>query len=307
MKTALRTALLLAAVAPGVHAQGRGAPAPALTLQLRFDREEVVLGEPVVAYLTVKNTGSAARTIPSDLRPEYGACRFDIATEGQQPRPFLPWIAKDSDAVQSLPPGGEKSAVIKLFYGANGWTFKTAGVYTVATRCLGAVAPEATIRVTTSESASDKAAAEMVLSEPQAGLFLMVDGADNLTKGLAVLQKVGAIGVTQRASVLAAYANASLGLNAGKGFVDLKTGESRQADRAKAVQYLQAGAKALQDRRAILFASKATTALKEQSLALKNGFEESSVNTTPATWSAATAGLPKSVLDAIASESAIEK
>jgi hypothetical protein len=214
------------------------APAAALAqtvrLALAFERPTVMAGEPVIAHVAITNIGDAPAILPQALEPQYERLRFLIQPPGAgTEREFRPWARLENDRTQTLAPGASASVAAKIFYGASGWTFPRAGVYQVRATFGEVSSPVATLTVQEAPDA-ERTASRALLESNEAGLFLLLEGGDQLTTGTAVLRQVAA-----GSGTLSGYANYALGASQSRRFANLSTGQVRAPNPAAAQQLLQ--------------------------------------------------------------------
>jgi hypothetical protein len=212
--------------------------APLLKLALSPRADGYVLGEPVAVHVTLTNAGEAPAPAPQHLGPEYGDVRYTIGRDGAEAKVFSPLMVKEgADAGKTLPPKASLEDDADLFFGADGWTFREAGTYTV-TAAYGddVVSPAVRVVVHAPSNADERTAAERLLSTPEAGRFLLLRGGDHLRAGVRVLEEIAR---DQPSTPQAAYANLTLGLNNLRPARDFTTGKARPANPTKALELLQ--------------------------------------------------------------------
>lgn len=215
-----------------------------LELRLGVDQNQFLLGEPVVAYVSLANTGSKAVGVFDLLTPEHHYVQYQITRPNGATEKYMPYMLEDPHTPPVLLKPGEKiTAVAKLFFGEDGWVFRTAGTYKVRATYLGRVkSNELSLRVVRGSSAADRTAGDLVLKTPDAGRFLYLDGGDHLTAGKAALQRISD---RHGGSALAGYANFALGSNLSVDFANFKTNKLRRADLGGANRLLERSADSL--------------------------------------------------------------
>ena len=110
-----------------------------LDLKIFTDKSEYLLGEPVIAYVQLINSGTEAVTIVDQIDPKYEHVNFYIKKENKEVL-FIPYSVVDSDLHTSiLEPAKSITEAIKIFYGGNGWTFEFAGKYQIRSSYNGTI------------------------------------------------------------------------------------------------------------------------------------------------------------------------
>jgi len=208
--------------------------AQSVRLDLVFEKPTVVPAEPVVAHVTITNTGTGGLSIPEALEPEYARLRFFVTHPGSERESrFRPWVTLENVATRALAPGGHVTVASKIFFGAAGWTFPTAGAYQVRAEFGDVSSPLAPLLVQQPEG-EEAAQSAALLASREAGLFMLLEGGDHLAQGVDVLQRLASGG-----SGLSGYAAYALGASQSQPFVNLRTGQDRHPDAGRAEELLQ--------------------------------------------------------------------
>ena len=206
--------------------------AQALVLNIKTDKTNYILGEPVVIYASLQNNSANSVTLPQYLLPNYYEISYEVNGET-----FKPWMMAESSEPTKLFAANETiREEIKLFFGSKGWTFKTARTYTITAKVLGQASNTLTINVVNPVSLEEQDAAKLVLESGDAGYFLLFEGGGHLTDGIQRLQKIVD---NYPNTTLAAYARQALANNLLLEFTDFSTGAYRGIDAAKALTYLE--------------------------------------------------------------------
>jgi hypothetical protein len=235
MNKFLMAALLILAVA--VPAAIMHAQQPGLALELSVPRVNMVLGEPVVVHVKIVNGGSSSAQVPKDLKPEFGAVQYEISRDGGKFVRFTPWALKEqSDPFAVLPAGANIEDDADIFFDGRKWVFDKPGEYKVRARHRNLQSRELAFKVVAPTNGAEKAAAELLLANPEAGMFLVLRGGDHLTRGMSTLEQVAN---AAPGSALAAHANLSLGLNKLQAAPNFTNSTVRAADPQAASAYLQ--------------------------------------------------------------------
>jgi hypothetical protein len=211
-----------------------------LRLSLSFEKPTFFVGEPVVAHVTLSNTGSETVSIPGELEPEYYTIRYMISTNGGTEILFRPWALLENDGVAQLVPGTSVSTQAKIFAGANGWTFSVPGPYTIRAVMGRIHSDPVTITVQQPPTEAERHQSALLLKNQEAALFLLLNGGDHLTDGIKVIRDIAAS--TTR---LAGYANYALGVSLANEFANLKNGTTRPRNLPQAEQFLERSQKLL--------------------------------------------------------------
>jgi hypothetical protein len=214
-----------------------------IDLKLFADKSEYVLGEPVIGYIQIINSGSEPVSIIDQINPKYGYLNFYIKRENEEEILFVPYTVADSLLHTSiLEPGESIMADTKIFYGGNGWTFESAGTYQIRSLYKATIenivdniaSNVITINVIPPKNEQEKEQVSLIMGKEQ-GKFLLFEGGDHLTDGISSLQKLVNKYPQSR---LADYANFALGRNLAIDFKDFQKGKIRRADADKSMVHL---------------------------------------------------------------------
>jgi len=177
-----------------------------LRLHLHSPKQAYVLGEPVVMTVGVHNDGTTSRMVIPSLNPYNRFLNVEVQAPGSGDfLPFRPAVLADArgkPAVE-LGPGESLHEEVRIFFGADGWTFRKAGIYSVRADYPSGVGPDAgrirseVVRVEIREPASeaDTAAERLVMGTgderaTEQGVFLLLDGGDHLKRGAGSLRRI---------------------------------------------------------------------------------------------------------------------
>ena len=212
-----------------------------ITIRLEHDKTApYLIGEPVVVNVVLRNAGNEPVSIPAELEPDYEVIRFFIKRAddtGSTPgRLFRPWAVIEDGGSRQLAPNDEIVVPSRIFYGAEGWTFRSEGTYTVTARFSNATSNALTIVVAHPADDAQRALGIRLIESNQAGRFLLLDGGDHLDDGLPLIRQLAATD-----SVLGGYAANALGLSQSKRYVNLRTSTVREANPIEALRLLQRG------------------------------------------------------------------
>jgi len=233
---------------------GVGSPprvnAQALELTIQFDEPSFDLGEPIIAYVTLTNNDQVSLRVPRRLEPEYGQIIYTVVSAGEE-RAFVPWALKENERThEEIPPGGEVVGLSKIFFGANGWTFRNPGTYVVEVSYRNEFKGSAELRIDDPATEEERATAQMVLTDDDVGYFFLFEGGDHLKSAIETLEHIRN---EFPESELAAYANFTLGKNLSSGFRGFGDQPTRPPDRDLASKYLQASLDVLDDRASLYY------------------------------------------------------
>lgn len=225
---------------PADHVEGRG-----LTLAAEPEKAAYVVGEPVYLTLVLRNSGEEARRVVRRLDPLVGSVSIDVVGPGGDTTRYAPLGQVDYDAgmLASLAPGDAVANVVPVFFGANGWTFREPGRYSI---------------VAVYSAADGRGRRESVRAEPvavgiesapvaapdvgrgeeasfQAGKFLLWQQGDHLEEGRAYLR-----GFAERApdAVVTEYIHAAFARSYSDSFMDYRTKTVRPPDCDRAMSHL---------------------------------------------------------------------
>lgn len=214
----------------------------ALMLEIETDKTDYLLGEPVVLYVSLQNTSDKALKLPFLLDPISDIVNYHIKQPGDSSnetnsfKPFV--IGEPVDPTKEFAPGELARGEVKLFYGADGWTFKQPSTYEITASMFHNKLSSNTLTITIHAPADEPTAeaAQLFLDNDDIGLFLTLEGGDFLVEAIQQLKQVA---TEYPNTPHATYANQALGTNLISGFTDLTTGDYRPADPANALLFLE--------------------------------------------------------------------
>lgn len=221
------------------------AQAPAVRLFIESERPSFTLGEPVYLIARLRNeSGTSVRLIPL-LNPSDGLLVVTLTGPRGERLGFVPLSVRDTDlGPVELAPGGQIAASFPVFFGAQGWTFRTPGTYVAKARFTihdGSGRP----RVISSDSVAIRvgdqpaAAAVMLMNEgeasTQAGKFLLWSGGDHLLQGTRLL---GALAERFGTAPAVDHVRLAFGRSLARPFKDYSKGAVRPANYVRAIEEL---------------------------------------------------------------------
>ena len=189
-----------------------------------------IVGEPVAVLISLRNAGEGPETVAKRLSPEFGATEFFITNPGGgERRRFNPFALKELvDATQSLAPGATVDDSAELFHDGKDWVFKEPGTYRIEAIYNGSVAaPPISLTVAAPRTDAERAAANQLIADNEAGLFLLVKGGENLERGRTTLQTVAD---RYPNAAQATHANLALGVHLSRAAPNFRTQQIRPAD-----------------------------------------------------------------------------
>jgi hypothetical protein len=157
---------------------------------------------------------------------------------------FLPLFYADAGGDRKLlAPGEDIAAVVPIFYGGQGWTFRRPETYSITASYRGSAQRRneslRSNRVTVAVAPENEAGAFLMNDSPasdEAGKFLLWQRGDHLHAGLGRLTNLLS---TFPDSPVADYVLLALGRNLSRSFRNYAIGRVRQPDYAAALEYLQ--------------------------------------------------------------------
>jgi len=209
-----------------------------LELRIRADKDQFLLGEPVILFVTLRNVGGGPTRVARLLEPEYDFVKYRVREPDGDLVPFVPWAIKDHPEPEGqISPGETLQDVAKIFYGGQGWTFQQPGKYEITATYRDQVQSN-TLAITVVEPKDPAArrAADLFLGSDEAGRFLLLEGGDHLSDGMRHLKQVAEeFPDTPHAN----YANYALGANMLVDFANFKENKLRKAEPRPASDYLE--------------------------------------------------------------------
>lgn len=150
-------------------------------------KSEFALGEPVTVKVVLRNTGGEPVEVSPALSPEEGLLNVEITGPGERPaRAFVPLSLQESSEEEPIRLTGEISRDVKLFFGAEGWTFREPGRYRLLARYRTGedeAAPQVSAELELEVTQPDPhvaAAVQDLIDDPDVGRFLLFEGAAHL-------------------------------------------------------------------------------------------------------------------------------
>ena len=210
------------------------AQANEVVFKIEANKTDYFLGEPVVLYVSLQNTGEVPLRLPFRLKPINQAVRYQV-----NGRHFLPWaMVNNARTTKEFAIEEVVRAEVKLFYGAGGWLFKEPGAYeiTAITNRGGISSNTVTITVHAPVDEQTTRAVELFLESFEVGLFLLFEGGDYLTEGI---QRLIQVATDYPNTPHATYANQALGTRLVNDFANFRENRLRPEDPAGAIPFLE--------------------------------------------------------------------
>lgn len=212
-----------------------GAAGESFKLELSAEKNSFLLGEPVVVLVKVTNTGSTPLVIPGGLSPEMDALVYEISGPRGEGIPFSPLYVADTDQSISLNRNESVHGAARIYYGGNGFSFPEAGSYKVTVRYKTERSAPLSLTITAPRDAAEEKQARLMLDNNEVGLFLMLEGGDELAKAQEVTD---AMLRDYPGSLLSAYLRYARGKNYSVPARNFVSQKPRGADLPRAIELL---------------------------------------------------------------------
>jgi len=208
-----------------------------LAVSLTADRDSLVVGEPVIVYATVTNTGSQALTVQTLFGPEYEFFAYAIRMPDGTMKKFIPLVIKEGGTrTPPVQPGGSVSGGARIYFGSDGYAFPKAGSYQITCTYGSATSPPLTLTFRDPHSLLEVKFANAMLKHGEVGMVMMMEGGDELTDGMQRLEEIAAGYPGTSYAGVAAYVLGRTYSTAAMNFVSKKP---RGPDYEKANRYLE--------------------------------------------------------------------
>ena len=207
-----------------------------IKLELSVEKTNFLLGEPVVVLVKLTNTGPVTITIPSGLEPEMDVLHYEIINPKGKTSQFSPLFVMDTDWLITLNKNESTYGSARLFFGGEGYYFPEPGVYRVKVRYKSFQSNSLQVNVLKPKDDSERLQARLILDNNEVGLFLMLEGGDELQEAQKVLRIL-----EQRypKSLLTAYVRFAQGKNLSVPARNFVTKKPRGADFTRAIEILE--------------------------------------------------------------------
>lgn len=221
--------------------RSRVLPSTTFSMSLSLPKSDYILGEPVIARVTLTNTSDKAQEIAPLLDPVFDRFQVTITTPDGSHKQFMSTVTActlPKVAIRTLEPGQTWTHDVHLFAAKQGWMYNLTGEYSIQAELLGmteagrrVVAEPVELTVLTG-TAEEVALAQDLMKGEAALLLDYMDG-DQFTQGRATLEKVVADHPTTLHAIYAGFVLGNMWAN------DFSRAEGvRAADPTKAITYL---------------------------------------------------------------------
>jgi hypothetical protein len=247
MQLTVRNVLFLAicaAAAGATCAWAQPAGAPTLALSASVDKKQYTLGEPVYLSVFLQNTSASPQAVAPSLTTGHGSIEVIVEDAAGKASGFAPTSFLDSSApAANLLPKQVMANVMPIFFGGRGWTFPSAGRYTVKTTYAylaqgktSHVAADPIVLEVTNDPAGSLLVQPTARASQEAGKLLLWMSGDHLRGGAALLEELMA---KYPKSPVANYAALALGRSWARHFLDYGAERVRPPDYQRARAYLK--------------------------------------------------------------------
>lgn len=159
-----------------------------LKLELSAEKSDFLPGEPVVILVKATNTGDSLLVIPGGLEPEMDALIYEITDPQGKTTPFSPLMVMDTDKRITLNKNESAYGTARLFYGGQGYSFPQPGVYKVMARYKSFRSNSLGLKISEPKNAEESEQARLILDNTEVGLFLMLEGGDELQQAQKAME-----------------------------------------------------------------------------------------------------------------------
>jgi len=151
-----------------------------VTINLAADKTDFLLGEPVIVYATITNNGDEPIKVGPNVSPEEDFCYYMITGPDGKTRTFSPVYVGDRAEWTILNRGESVGGGARIFYGGEGYYFAQPGDYGVVLEYEKYKSDTLNLRVLPARNSGEREQAALILDHPEVGLFLMLEGSDEL-------------------------------------------------------------------------------------------------------------------------------
>ncbi len=207
-----------------------------IKIELSAEKTTFLLGEPVVVLVKVTNTANSPLMIPVGLEAECDMLHYEITNPDGKTTPYSPMYVVDTDKRIILNKNESAYGAARLFYGGNGYTFTKPGTYKVQARFKDVQSNALAVKISAPQNDAEREQAALILDNAEVGLFLMLEGGDELMeahKALATLEE------KYPQSLLTAYVKFAQGKNLSVPARNFVSKKPRDANLTKAIEILQ--------------------------------------------------------------------
>jgi hypothetical protein len=208
----------------------------AIEIRLAAEKTEFKLGEPVVVFVSVTNKSQEPLNLSPDLGPEADFLQYLITNPDGRETAFSPLFVVDAGQAITLGKDETASSGARIFYGGDGYSFPKAGKYIVVARYKESRSNALEIRVLAAASDAEREQAKMILDHPEVGLFLMLEGGDELADAK---KQIDALISKHPTSILTNYVRYAVAKNLSTPAKNFVSKKPRPADIPRSIEMLQ--------------------------------------------------------------------
>ncbi|MEK7250947.1 MAG: hypothetical protein AAB209_11060 [Bacteroidota bacterium] len=208
----------------------------ALEIRLTAEKTEFKLGEPVVVLVSVTNKGQEPVNLSPELGPEADFLQYHITNPDGKETAFSPAFVADRADFITLRMNETATGAARIFYGGNGYSFPKAGKYGVVARYKNSRSTPLEIRVLAPANDAEREQASMILDHHEVGLFLMLEGGDELADAK---KQIDALTGKHPTSILTHYVRYAVAKNLSVPARNFVSKKPRAADLPRSIEMLQ--------------------------------------------------------------------
>ena len=161
-----------------------------IKLTLVSEKTSYQLGEPIIVYVTVTNTGNEAVSIYEEFKPEMTEYAYFITGPNSKNQIFSPIMAAEPDKLVTLKKGASINGGIELFFGAGKYYFSEPGKYQITVKHKEFSSAPLALKVLEPATSEEKEIAKLILGSKEMGLYYELGGNDELVEANQNLDKL---------------------------------------------------------------------------------------------------------------------
>lgn len=200
------------------------------------EKNEYLLGEPVVVYVLIQNSGNKTVAVSADIAPERDMYIYYITNPNGETKRFAPVFVEEPDEMRTLRRNESVGGSARIFYGGNGYTFPKSGKYQVAVHYQDTKSPLLTIKILEPRNEAEKEQVKHILDHSEVGLFMMLEGGDELSDAMAQIESLNA---NYPDALLTAYVRYALAKNYSVPARNFVSKKPRDANLPKSIEILE--------------------------------------------------------------------
>jgi hypothetical protein len=159
-----------------------------LKLSLTSDKTTFILGEPVIVYVTVKNTGRSEVKIPSKVDPKLTDYVYYVTGTDGKEKVYSPVVVGESVHSVTLKKNETLNGTAELFFGGGEYYFKNPGKYKIEVKYGETKSAPFTINV--KKSNEENEAAKMIFGSKEVGFYYEIGGSDELKEANKIVDQL---------------------------------------------------------------------------------------------------------------------